>query len=185
MHRVSHIPVGAPHGVALERFIGVYLRFLPSQVALVILLIVALAVRAETALPRDVSESKIETMPWSKWVKSFGFVETGAYERRRNNARKSASFRKHVAMNMTPLGVVAASSNGRWVTSVQMVGRRSGATREGSLAEIMMFPLGAIKFAIECSSTVKDCSKIVASQCAVQTNFAQGCESQYFADTQA
>ena len=40
-----------------------------------------------------------------------------------------------------------------------------------------MLPLGATRFAVECSSSVKDCSRRRASERAVHTNFAQDFES--------
>jgi len=151
-------------------------RCLPKQGAPVILLIVALAVEAKTARPRGMSGSRIETLSWPEWVKSLGLVEIGAEERRQKNARQSSSFRMPEAMNLDPLGVVAASSF--WeIASVQMMGRKLWVTEEESYAEVMIFPRGAIRFAVECSSTVKDLSRRRTSSCVVQTKFAHSCDS--------
>ncbi len=105
-------------------------------------------------------------------------MEGGAKERMEKKGRLSASFRIPDAMNLTPHGIADASSS-CGITSVQIVGGRSFATEEGSPADVMMFPRGAIKFAVASSSTVKDCPKRSASVWAVRIYFAQGWDSMY------
>ncbi len=76
-------------------------------------------------------------------------------KRRKRNARQSASFRIPAAINPTPFGVDAASVN-RGVTTVHIVESKSWATEEGSLAESIIFPMGANRFAVDNSSIMKE-----------------------------
>jgi hypothetical protein len=149
---------------------------LPSQGDQVILLLVALAVVSETARPRGMSGSTIETLPWLELVSSLGLVGVGTEDKKEKNARQSDCFRLLEAIKRTPLGATAASSS-RGMTSVEMVGIRPWATHEGSPVEVMILPSGAIKFAVVCLSPVKDCSRRHASAWALQTKFAHGRES--------
>ena len=64
-------------------------RCLPRQIALVILLIVALAIAAKTARPRGMSESRIETLPWPERVSNLSLMGVGVDDRIEKIARHS------------------------------------------------------------------------------------------------
>jgi hypothetical protein len=93
-------------------------------------------------------------MPWPPWVKSFGRVRGETSLCKLKNALHSASFRRPAATYRTPFGAVDAESS-EGVTSVWIVGARSRATDEGSLAVVIIFPRGAIRLAVVCSATYR------------------------------
>jgi hypothetical protein len=83
---MTHSTIGALHGMTLQRCIRARgqaalgavcacKRAVPTKIrGLVILLIVARAVRAHAARPRGMSDYIIETMPWPEWVRSLCLV---------------------------------------------------------------------------------------------------------------
>jgi len=85
----------------------------------------------------------------------LGFKESGDEANKEKKARHLESFRKPAATNHIPLGASVRAIRGS-VTSVWMVGRRSWAIEVGSPIEVMMFPRGAMRFVVPCSSVVND-----------------------------
>ena len=111
------------------------------------------------------SECKIETLPWPVRVRSLNLVAIVIVKSKNNNTRHLTSFRSPAEMKRAPLGAAAAMLCGG-MTSVKIVSWRSWATDEGSPADVMIFPRGAIKFIVLCFSELKDVSNRRASACA-------------------